>query len=220
MNQGLTFAICVGLGLAVCTASFAERRDESVGGAFAQPFRDIGMVRDEVPDILKHAVAAPYALPGARSNGDVDCSALVSEIVSLDLALGADVDAPPVQHANGSNLMAGAVRSVLHVPYRGVLRRITGAEHREQVLQTAIQAGMVRRAFLKGLRMRDCDNVQGLPQTIATELDSTPLAEPAPSTMAAAEAPAPAPQVATVSLQANAPSVVAAQPVVETVASR
>jgi len=125
-----------------------------------QPFRDLGFVRLTPAEALTRAQEHPYAAPATLANGATDCPALTSEIVSLDIALGSDVDVAEQRQGMGSNLVAGAIRSAVSLPYRSVVRRITGAEHRDQVMQQATRAGMVRRAFLKGLRMRDCPHEQ------------------------------------------------------------
>jgi hypothetical protein len=45
----------------------------------------------------------------------------------------------------------GATRSV--IPFRGLVRQMTGAEQHDKVVNAAIQAGKVRRAYLKGVGM-------------------------------------------------------------------
>ena len=217
ITRAFVFVSCVGVALAVgVTASHAQRqRDQTVGGAFAQPFRDLGISRQRPSEILTHAAAVPYEVPAALADGSPNCPAIVSEISALDGALGPDVDVPPERHV-ARNLVAGAIRSAMHIPYRSVVRRITGAEHREQVMNAAIQAGMVRRAFLKGLRLRDCtpqtqmvsapapagdpalvqtlvgtdtDAVQEIPQTVEASASVTtePQTQPAVQTIVASD---------------------------------
>jgi hypothetical protein len=44
------------------------------------------------------------------------------------------------------------------IPFRGVLREISGAAEQERLLQSAVYAGAVRRGFLKGLgQQRGCE---------------------------------------------------------------
>ena len=40
------------------------------------------------------------------------------------------------------------------IPYRSWVRRLTGAQARSRTVQDAVEAGRLRRAFLKGLGMR------------------------------------------------------------------
>ncbi|HSF11433.1 MAG TPA: hypothetical protein VLA50_00535, partial [Erythrobacter sp.] len=44
------------------------------------------------------------------------------------------------------------------LPFRGILREVTGAASNDRELRAAYTAGMVRRSFLKGLGMgRGCE---------------------------------------------------------------
>ena len=114
-----------------------------------QPFEDLNIVKRTVAPVLVRAKEAPYAHPGG------DCHALNSEIEQLDLVLGPDVDAS-VQKVSlskkmtdgGFNLARGAVSSV--IPYRGIVRQVTGADKRAHDTNDALLAGMARRAYLKG----------------------------------------------------------------------
>lgn len=111
-------------------------------------------MRENPPDVLIHAAAAPYDLPG-----DGGCGAIVNEIASLDGVLGPDLDAPNRPRAQSSTdisaLVSGAIGGVIGLPYRSVVRRLSGAEGRAQTVRDAILAGMVRRAFLKGVARAD-----------------------------------------------------------------
>ncbi len=52
----------------------------------------------------------------------------------------------------------------LDLPYRGILRRLTGADKRDRARTAAVLAGMVRRAWLKGLaRNANCPVVAPQP---------------------------------------------------------
>jgi hypothetical protein len=81
---------------------------------------------------------------------------LDAEIRELNAALGPDIDLPGGKGASVSkkltdatfNLARSAVSSV--VPYRGVVRQVTGAEKRARSVNEALLAGTVRRAYLKG----------------------------------------------------------------------
>jgi hypothetical protein len=104
---------------------------------------------------LIRAAEAPYALPS-----DPACSAILNEISALDLVLGPDLDAADGREEksnfDASGLLSGAMGGIIGLPYRSIVRRISGAEGRERVLRDAIFAGMVRRAFLKGVAVAAC----------------------------------------------------------------
>jgi hypothetical protein len=54
-----------------------------------------------------------------------------------------------------------AIGGVIGLPFRGVIRTLSGADYRERVLADAILSGIARRAFLKGAgRAAGCE---GLP---------------------------------------------------------
>ena len=153
---GVSAAILAVSGCA--TTTYAHRAgDDRVGGAFQQPFKDVSWMREDPPEVLKHAVTSPYALETTR-----ECSAILNEISALDLVLGPDLDTPAQKKKatfglDPVGLLTGAIGGVVGLPYRGIVRKVSGAEQREKVLADAIFAGMARRAFLKGAaRASDC----------------------------------------------------------------
>lgn len=115
--------------------------------AITQPFHDVGLVNRPVPAVLSAAMAAPYAPPSR------DCAALRSEIAALDLQLGDDVDRPVVGGLSATTLIAGALGGAIGLPYRGVIREISGAARRDRTAARAVLAGVARRGFLKGLAL-------------------------------------------------------------------
>lgn len=145
---GLCVAALAG-GCAATTYTDRSSEDRRVGGAFQQPFRDVGWTRENPPQVLIRAAEAPYALEAGA-----ECSAILAETAELDTVLGPDLDAenqPEAQSdTDATGLFSGAIRGLIGLPYRGIIRRFSGAEGRERVLREAILAGMVRRAFLRG----------------------------------------------------------------------
>lgn len=119
---------------------------EDLTRAVDQPLRDLSVVREEAPPVLRRAAAAPYDLASVS-----DCTTAAGELTELDAALGPDL-APGAKgegvtiHGLAADLIGGAVG----LPFRGVVRRVTGAETRDQALRAAVLAGMVRRGFIKG----------------------------------------------------------------------
>jgi hypothetical protein len=116
-----------------------------------QPLKDLNVVRDMIPETLLKAKADPYAKPQEAS-----CHAVRVEIYELDYALGEDLDADAAADDSLSkklanetyNLARGAASGL--IPYRGVLRRVTGAEKHAREINEARLAGAVRRSYLKG----------------------------------------------------------------------
>ena len=144
-------AACLTAALAV-TPALAQPpgQDNGVRDAVTAPLRDLGVTRREAPDTLQAAAKGPY--DGIDTN---DCPAMFAEIKQLDELLGPDVTDPAFGADNGS-LAAEAVKSVIRLPFGGVVRRLSGAQKREVDRQRAISAGMARRAYLKGA-ITQCD---------------------------------------------------------------
>lgn len=125
--------------------------------AVATPLADLNLVRGEIPAALVAAEKAPYATPP-----DANCTGLVADVQALDAALGPDLDTPAspgnpslIERGAGAagNAAIGAVRSTAEnvIPFRGWVRKLTGAEKYSREVAAAIAAGTIRRAFLKGL---------------------------------------------------------------------
>lgn len=110
------------------------------------PLRDLNIDGRDIPDVLLAAARDPYAMQGMDA-----CDGIVSEIARLDMVLGADYD---IAEADGNDRFSegrigqGIVGSV--IPFRGIIREVTGAAGNDRALSAAYTAGMVRRAFLKG----------------------------------------------------------------------
>ena len=136
--------------LLAATAAASQPNDRSpVEEAATQPLRDVRIDDDEIPEVLRLAASAPYSMRGARS-----CAAIAAEVGRLDAALGADADAPGTDGpGRGAEVAATAVRTAvgLLIPGRGLLRAVTGADRQQARAEAAVQAGMMRRSFLKGI---------------------------------------------------------------------
>jgi hypothetical protein len=110
------------------------------------PLRDLNIDGRDIPEVLLAAARDPYATAGMGK-----CNALVSEIAALDSVLGADYDI--AEDDGGDRISEGRIgQSVVGsiIPFRGILREVTGAASNDRALRAAYTAGMVRRAFLKG----------------------------------------------------------------------
>lgn len=117
------------------------------------PLRDLNIDARDIPQALQLAAADPYATTGLDQ-----CNALVSAIADLDRVLGADYDI--AQDDGSDRISEGRIgQSVIGsvIPFRGILREVTGAADNDRKLRAAYTAGMVRRAFLKGWGLgRNC----------------------------------------------------------------
>lgn len=155
-----SLAVSLALALAACATTDRQRGASEGQGAIEQPFRDLSIIRDQTPEALTASAEAPYTVEDARN-----CVALSAEIMRLDEALGPDVDVVrPKAGWVGADAIYSALRGALDLPFRGMIRRVTGAESRDREQARAVLAGMVRRGYLKGLaRAADCPPLPGLP---------------------------------------------------------
>lgn len=147
--------------LAACAAP--DKIAKEVQDGASAPLTDLNLVRADIPPVLAAAAKAPYAVPETRS-----CAALAAQIEELDAVLGADLDTlvTPVNPSlmeRGVNLVTDtAARQVrgaatVVVPYRGWVRKLSGAEKYSKDVSAALVAGAIRRAYLKGLgRAENC----------------------------------------------------------------
>lgn len=142
-------ALSSGCATASASPPAAPTMRSQMDDAVTQPLRDLSLMHDDPAAVLMAARAAPYATPQPAT-----CAALAPRIAELDLALGHDLDDPSSLNSLDSMagaLVSGAIRDAVGLPFRGVLRRLSGAEARDRELRAYVLAGIVRRAFLKGV---------------------------------------------------------------------
>lgn len=155
VSCGLLASCNAGTSISSGTQTFSS----GVGGAVTAPLEDLNLKREDIPEVLLQARANPYVVTGLRR-----CSAIAAEIGRLDDALGPDIDAPAAEQnatmdQQAAALALDAVRSTAtdFIPFRSWVRRLSGAAQHSREVQTAIRAGLSRRAFLKGVGMqRNC----------------------------------------------------------------
>lgn len=154
----------------------SEATSENLEGAMSSPLRDVNVLRTKIPDVLLQAMADPYVRPRPA-----DCARLRDQIEPLDEALGPDLDRPAEQGdaTLSSHTAYGAVAGLASdvIPFRGWVRKLSGAERHDELVRSAILAGAVRRAYLKGLgEARGCSP----PATPQHMLASQPPPPPPP----------------------------------------
>lgn len=130
---------------------------DTFGDAVIAPLGDLNLNQTPIPPILLDAALWPYSAPPV-----ITCETLAAAIAPLDAALGADLDTAPTALNPGllerGSVLAGdaaisAVRGATEglIPFRGWVRKLTGAEAYSKKVRAAIAAGAVKRAYLKGL---------------------------------------------------------------------
>ena len=133
-------------GLAGGTAHAQSMPEPDATEVAKTPLRDLNIDGRDIPEALKVAVENPYETARLKT-----CNAIVADIAELDKVLGADYDI--AEEGKGDRISEGRIgQSVVGsiLPFRGVVREVTGAAGNERLLRAAYTAGMARRAFLKG----------------------------------------------------------------------
>jgi hypothetical protein len=130
----------------------SEANRESIKGAAESPLRDVNVLRTKIPEVLLYSMADPYSRPPKGWK----CPDLIAMVEPLDDALGDDLDVPAEQQGmkekgKGSVLGFAAGAASDAIPFRSWVRKLSGAERHDQLVQNAIIGGAVRRAYLKGL---------------------------------------------------------------------
>ena len=129
--------------------------EKRAGEIATQPARDVGVQKIDIPPAIQQAAAAPYSLSGLRS-----CAQLNQAIAELNDVLGPDYSSGVTVHENRVGKLAEAGgKTVVNtiIPFRGLVREISGAAPAERRLDAAIQAGYARRGFLRGVAtVRKC----------------------------------------------------------------
>ena len=164
-GKGLNILLVAGaaMGLSACLTSNADNPNrvqtttdaerQGLSGAAEAPLRDFNVMRTKIPQPLLEAMADPYGRPP----GTLNCEDILAMLTPLNDALGADLDEPPkseddlLHRSRGFTLGAAATAASGAIPFRGWIRKLTGAEQHDKYVQDAITAGAVRRAYLKGL---------------------------------------------------------------------
>ncbi|MGE0829350.1 MAG: hypothetical protein AB7O04_08370 [Hyphomonadaceae bacterium] len=131
-----------------------ERTRRGITSAAATPLRDVGLIRPDIPDLLEN-LRYPYSTLTLAGG----CPNVLYEIGQLDAVLGIETY-QPAQQQNlsergmdaASNAAVDAVEDTAGgvVPFRGWVRRLSGAQRADARYARAIEMGELRRAFLRG----------------------------------------------------------------------
>lgn len=128
-------------------------RDVDAVDVATTPMTDLNLRKDKIPQVLMDAQSRPYDLAGLKK-----CVALENAVEQLNAVLGGDIDLPQEQR---NRISAGRVaKSVVgsFIPFRGIIREVSGANEQERRIQAAIEAGIARRSYLKGVgQVRGCN---------------------------------------------------------------
>ncbi len=125
------------------------------GKIAARPVHDVGIDNKKVPPVLARAQQAPYSMQGAGN-----CAQIGASLRALNAVLGPDFGTATAVSGNSAGKIAkvageAVVDSV--IPFRGLVREVSGAAAAQRKMQAATYAGLARRGFLRGLaRAKGC----------------------------------------------------------------
>ena len=147
-------AICLVLAAPPASAQpqQAESNVKQAEQVVSQPVRDVGLAKTKTPPLLIAASQDPYGAAGTAT-----CRQIATSISNLNALLGPDYDSTSAPKKQ-SLIRAGsqAVVNTL-IPFRGIVREVSGAAPAERRYDAAVTAGFARRGFLRGLqRARKC----------------------------------------------------------------
>jgi hypothetical protein len=148
MNKAICAALAVALALPA--AALAQEKHDSTmhdaGQVASQPVRDVGIEKTKIPPILIEASDDPYGLTGMSS-----CAAISHEVRALNRELGPDLtSSAPGKKTSLAKAGGAAVVNSL-IPFRNVVREVSGAAAADRRLLAAEEAGFARRGFLRGV---------------------------------------------------------------------
>lgn len=162
IQLGKVFVVGLAALTAASCASSGRGEDESridatrrgMTDAAATPLRDVGLIRPEIPLVLRR-LDYPYASTTLLGG----CPAVQYEIGQLDAVLGTESYQPGEDESLSTrgmdaaqNAAVGAVRDSASdvIPFRSWVRRISGATRAEREALRAVELGQMRRSFLRG----------------------------------------------------------------------
>jgi hypothetical protein len=122
---------------------------DRAGDIVTQPARDVGVSRKEIPPPLVKATQNPYSLAGLKN-----CRQIAAAVAELNEVLGADYDgAAEFRENRMAKLAEAGGKTVVNslIPFRSLVREVSGAAPADRRLRSAINAGFARRGYLRGV---------------------------------------------------------------------
>jgi hypothetical protein len=145
--------LAAGVALAACSSGRTADTRRGVSGAAAIPLRDVGIIRPEIPLLLRN-LQYPYSTANLA-----DCAAVTREIGQLDSVLGPESYQPGPNRniwdrsgdfVEEQTIEAAETTAEDLIPFRSWVRRISGASRAEREALRAVANGQQRRTFLRG----------------------------------------------------------------------
>jgi hypothetical protein len=149
----IAVAIAVCLALGACSSGRTADTRRGVTGAASIPLRDVGLIRPEIPLLLRN-LQYPYSTATLTN-----CAAVTHEINQLDGVLGPESYQPGPNRniwdrsgdfVEDQTIQAAEDAASDLIPFRSWVRRISGASRAERDALRAVANGQQRRTFLRG----------------------------------------------------------------------
>lgn len=150
----LGVVLAASLTIAACSTGRTADTRRGVSSAAVGPLRDVGLVRPEIPILLRN-LQYPYSTATLSAG----CSSVATEIGQLDAVLGPESYQPGpsrnIWDRSGDFVeeqTIDAARDTVNdlVPFRSWVRRLSGANAAEREALRAFANGQQRRTFLRG----------------------------------------------------------------------
>lgn len=159
MARHLTVLITVPMLLAAPAQALARdhgrpitQREPDAADVAKTPMTDLNLSRTEIPALLVEAEKRPYSIQNLET-----CPQLAAAVEELNTVLGPDLDLPRSERSRFSKGRIAQWAVGTFIPFRSLIREVSGANRQQRKIADAIQAGLARRGFLKGIgTARNC----------------------------------------------------------------
>jgi hypothetical protein len=169
--------LLAGPALAQNEPSRTRQIEEDASKVATSPLKDVGVVKDKIPQVLIDARTGTYVLPAPLT-----CKTIFDAVDALDAELAPDLDAASTQIKSGMSATEIG-ETVVHglTPLRSWVRKLSGAEKNANEVQAAIMAGSIRRGYLKGVGLGMNCKPPAAPLGVSLPVPTpTPTAKPKP----------------------------------------
>jgi hypothetical protein len=169
--------LLAGPALAQNEPSRTRQIEEDASKVATSPLKDVGVVKDNIPQVLIDARTGTYVLPAPLT-----CKTIFDAVDALDAELAPDLDAASTQIKSGMSATEIG-ETVVHglTPLRSWVRKLSGAEKNANEVQAAIMAGSIRRGYLKGVGLGMNCKPPAAPLGVSLPVPTpTPTAKPKP----------------------------------------
>ena len=149
----VAMAAVLAVALAACSSGRTADTRRGVSDAAYIPLRDVGLMRPEIPLLLRN-LQYPYSTATLT-----DCNAVTREIAQLDGVLGPESYQPGpnrnIWDRSGDFVEEQTIEAAEStaqdlIPFRSWVRRISGASRAEREALRAVANGQQRRTFVRG----------------------------------------------------------------------